>query len=100
MPEETSAPKWGLPNHGSPGACKVGLNPSAETLRESTSVNVSKMGGLDATLSCGDRCVRKKLTFASEKGDRVPAYLFVPLGAKGKVPDSIRYQSITEEELK
>lgn len=30
--------------------------------------------------------VRKKLTFAAEKGDRVPAYLFVPAGAKGKLP--------------
>jgi dienelactone hydrolase len=33
-----------------------------------------------------ERWVRKKLTFASEKGDRVPAYLFLPAGAKGKVP--------------
>ena len=30
--------------------------------------------------------VRKKLTFAVEKGDRVPAYLFLPTGAKGKLP--------------
>src|SRR5262249_49964180 len=30
--------------------------------------------------------VRKKLTYASEKGDRVPAYLFLPTAAKGKVP--------------
>src|SRR5262249_33722407 len=30
--------------------------------------------------------VRKKLTFAVEKGDRVPAYLFIPTERKGKVP--------------
>jgi dienelactone hydrolase len=30
--------------------------------------------------------VRKKLTFAVENGDRVPAYLLVPLGATGKRP--------------
>ncbi len=30
--------------------------------------------------------VRKKITFAVEKGDRVPAYLFLPLGGKGKRP--------------
>jgi dienelactone hydrolase len=30
--------------------------------------------------------VRKKLTFAAEPGDRVPAYLLVPVGAKGKLP--------------
>ncbi len=30
--------------------------------------------------------VRKKLTFAAEKDDRVPAYLFVPRERKGKVP--------------
>src|SRR5579872_1674211 len=30
--------------------------------------------------------VRKKLTFAAEKGDRVPAYLLIPVGAKGKLP--------------
>ena len=34
----------------------------------------------------GARWVRKKLTFAVEKDDRVPAYLFVPLQRKGKVP--------------
>src|SRR4051794_29912420 len=28
--------------------------------------------------------VRKKLTFAAEKGDRVPAYLLVPLERQGK----------------
>jgi acetyl esterase/lipase len=33
-----------------------------------------------------DRFVRKKLTFAVEKGDRVPAYLFLPAGRKGKGP--------------
>ncbi|HKB37799.1 MAG TPA: alpha/beta fold hydrolase [Gemmataceae bacterium] len=32
------------------------------------------------------RWVRKKLTFAVEKDDRVPAYLFIPTGRKGKVP--------------
>ena len=31
------------------------------------------------------RFVRKKLTFAVEKGDRVPAYLFLPTGRKGKL---------------
>jgi dienelactone hydrolase len=30
--------------------------------------------------------VRKKITFAVEKGDRVPAWLLVPRGAKGKLP--------------
>jgi dienelactone hydrolase len=30
--------------------------------------------------------VRKKLTFVVEKGDRVPAYLLIPLEAKGKLP--------------
>jgi dienelactone hydrolase len=30
--------------------------------------------------------VRKKLTFAAEKEDRVPAYLLVPLDLKGKAP--------------
>jgi pimeloyl-ACP methyl ester carboxylesterase len=30
--------------------------------------------------------VRKKLTYAGEKGDRVPAYLLIPVGVKGKVP--------------
>jgi acetyl esterase/lipase len=30
--------------------------------------------------------VRKKLTFAVEKGDRVPAYLLLPLERKGKLP--------------
>jgi dienelactone hydrolase len=33
-----------------------------------------------------EKWVRKKLTFAAEKGDRVPAYLFLPAGAKGKLP--------------
>ncbi len=32
------------------------------------------------------RFVRKKLIFAAEKDDRVPAYLFVPTGLRGKVP--------------
>jgi dienelactone hydrolase len=30
--------------------------------------------------------VRQKLTFAAEQGDRVPAYLLLPLPRKGKVP--------------
>ena len=30
--------------------------------------------------------LRKKLTYAAEKGDRVPAYLLVPLGLKGQAP--------------
>jgi dienelactone hydrolase len=33
-----------------------------------------------------EKWVRKKLTFTPEKGDRMPAYLFLPLGTKGKVP--------------
>lgn len=32
------------------------------------------------------RFIRKKLTFAVAKEDRVPGYLFLPAGAKGKVP--------------
>lgn len=30
--------------------------------------------------------IRRKITFAVEEGDRVPAYLFVPAGLKNKVP--------------
>jgi dienelactone hydrolase len=30
--------------------------------------------------------VRKKLTYAAEKGDRVPAYLLLPVGRRGKLP--------------
>jgi dipeptidyl aminopeptidase/acylaminoacyl peptidase len=33
-----------------------------------------------------DHYIRRKITFAVEKGDRVPAYLFLPRGVKGKVP--------------
>jgi fermentation-respiration switch protein FrsA (DUF1100 family) len=33
-----------------------------------------------------DKYVRRKLTFAVEEGDRLPAYLFVPTGQKGKLP--------------
>ena len=33
-----------------------------------------------------DKLVRRKLTFAAEKGDRVPAYLFLPAGAEGRLP--------------
>src|SRR5262249_17850376 len=33
-----------------------------------------------------EKYVRKKLTFAAEKGDRVPAYLLIPLDARGKLP--------------
>jgi predicted dienelactone hydrolase len=33
-----------------------------------------------------ERWVRKKLTFVPERGDRVPAYLFLPTGARGKSP--------------
>jgi dienelactone hydrolase len=33
-----------------------------------------------------EKWVRKKLTFAAEKDDRVPAYLFLPQGQKGKLP--------------
>src|SRR5262249_42178016 len=32
------------------------------------------------------RYVRKRLTFAAEKDDRVPAYLLLPLGRKGRLP--------------
>ena len=32
------------------------------------------------------RVIRKKLSFAVEKGDRVSAYLLIPRGAKGKAP--------------
>lgn len=32
------------------------------------------------------RWVRQKLTYVPEKGDRVPAYLFVPLGQEGRRP--------------
>lgn len=34
----------------------------------------------------GEKWTRKKLTFAVEKGDRVPAYLFIPTERKGKIP--------------
>lgn len=33
-----------------------------------------------------DKFVRRKITFAVEKGDRLPAYLFIPTGLKGKAP--------------
>jgi dienelactone hydrolase len=33
-----------------------------------------------------EKYVRRKITFAVEKGDRVPAYLFLPTEAKGKLP--------------
>jgi len=33
-----------------------------------------------------DGYIRKKLTYASEKGDRVPAYLLIPTGFTGKRP--------------
>src|SRR5262249_47683421 len=33
-----------------------------------------------------EKFLRKKLTFAVEKGDRVPAYLLIPNGLKGKAP--------------
>jgi len=34
-------------------------------------------------------CVRKKITFASEEGDRVPAYLTMPLKLEGKAPGMV-----------
>ena len=34
----------------------------------------------------GDKWVRRRLTYAPEAGDRVPAYLFIPKGLTGKVP--------------
>lgn len=33
-----------------------------------------------------EKFIRRKLTFAVEKDDRVPAYLFIPTGLKGKAP--------------
>jgi glucuronyl esterase-like protein len=33
-----------------------------------------------------EKYTRKKITFAVEKGDRVPAYLLIPHGLKGKTP--------------
>ncbi|MCS7167093.1 MAG: alpha/beta fold hydrolase [Gemmatales bacterium] len=33
-----------------------------------------------------ERYVRRKITYLAEKGDRVPAYVFVPLGITQKVP--------------
>ena len=33
-----------------------------------------------------ERYVRKKITFAVEKDDRLPAYLLIPVGLKGKAP--------------
>ena len=33
-----------------------------------------------------DRIIRKKITFVSEPGDRVPAYLLIPKGLAGKAP--------------
>jgi dienelactone hydrolase len=36
--------------------------------------------------SRADGYVRRKLTFAAEKGDRVPAWLLVPAGLKGRLP--------------
>jgi dienelactone hydrolase len=33
-----------------------------------------------------ERCTRRKITFAAEAGDRVPAYLFLPHGRKGRAP--------------
>src|SRR5262249_55241128 len=33
-----------------------------------------------------DHYLRRKLTFAAEKGDRVPAHLLIPLERKGKLP--------------
>jgi predicted dienelactone hydrolase len=36
-----------------------------------------------------DRYVRKLLTFAVEKDDRLPAYLFIPLTPKGKLPAAL-----------
>jgi dienelactone hydrolase len=32
------------------------------------------------------KCTRKKILYSPEKGDRVPAYLFVPKGLQGRVP--------------
>ena len=33
-----------------------------------------------------ERCTRRKITFAAEAVDRVPAYLFLPHGRKGRAP--------------
>src|SRR5436853_604947 len=36
-----------------------------------------------------DGYVRKKITYAAEKGDRVPAYLLIPTGFTGKRPAAL-----------
>jgi pimeloyl-ACP methyl ester carboxylesterase len=49
----------------------------------------SRKVGLDVQVSeevKTDKYVRRKLTFAVEEGDRLPAYLFLPIGQKGKLP--------------
>lgn len=43
-----------------------------------------------------DGYVRKKLTYAAEKGDRVPAYLLVPTGREGKRPAALCLHQTTQ----
>src|SRR5439155_9172242 len=43
-----------------------------------------------------EKFVRKKLTFAAEPGDRVPAYLFLPKGAAGKRPAILSLHQTTK----
>lgn len=43
-----------------------------------------------------DRCTRRKITIASEKGDRLPAYVFVPKGIEGKAPAMVCLHQTTE----
>ncbi len=44
----------------------------------------------------GERWVRRKLTYAPEAGDRVPAYLFLPRGLTGPVPAVLCLHQTTE----
>jgi len=41
-------------------------------------------------------CVRKKTTFAPERDDRVPAYLFIPEGLKARAPAMLCLHQTTE----
>src|SRR5690349_20327902 len=49
----------------------------------------SRKGPLDVRITAEVRTphyTRKRLTYAAEKGDRVPAYLLVPTGRTGRLP--------------
>ena len=51
--------------------------------------DASKKVSLDVQVSeeiNADKWLRRKITFASEREDRVPAYLFLPIGRPGKRP--------------